>query len=41
MAQLMKGQVVIVTGGTRGIGLVIAKAALAEGADYLTLTIEC
>ncbi|MDP2285714.1 MAG: SDR family oxidoreductase [Pseudohongiella sp.] len=35
MAQLMEGQVVIVTGGTRGIGLAIAKAALAEGARVL------
>lgn len=35
MAQLMEGQVVIVTGGTRGIGLAIAKAVLAEGARVL------
>lgn len=35
MAQLLAGQVVIVTGGTRGIGLAIAQAVLAEGARVL------
>jgi len=35
MAQLLEGHVVIVTGGTRGIGLAIAQAVLAEGARVL------
>lgn len=35
MAQLLEGHVVIVTGGTRGIGLAIAQAMLAEGARVL------
>lgn len=35
MAQLLEGQIVIVTGGTRGIGLAIAQAVLAEGARVL------
>lgn len=35
MSQLLTGQAVIVTGGTRGIGLAIARAALAEGAQVL------
>lgn len=35
MAQLLEGRVVIVTGGTRGIGLAIAQAVLAEGARVL------
>lgn len=35
MAQLLAEQVVIVTGGTRGIGLAIAQAVLAEGARVL------
>jgi NAD(P)-dependent dehydrogenase (short-subunit alcohol dehydrogenase family) len=35
MAQLLEGHVVIVTGGTRGIGLAIAQAVLVEGARVL------
>jgi len=35
MAQLLEGHVVIVTGGTRGIGLAIAQAVLSEGARVL------
>ena len=35
MAQLLEGHVVVVTGGTRGIGLAIAQAVLAEGARVL------
>ena len=35
MAGLLEGRVVIVTGGTRGIGLAIAQAVLAEGARVL------
>jgi NAD(P)-dependent dehydrogenase (short-subunit alcohol dehydrogenase family) len=35
MTQLLEGHVVIVTGGTRGIGLAIAQAVLAEGARVL------
>lgn len=35
MAQLLEGHAVIVTGGTRGIGLAIAQAVLAEGARVL------
>ena len=35
MAQLLQGQAVIVTGGTRGIGKAIAEALLDEGANVL------
>jgi NAD(P)-dependent dehydrogenase (short-subunit alcohol dehydrogenase family) len=35
MAQLLEGHAVIVTGGTRGIGLAIAQAVLSEGARVL------
>ncbi|MDO9519121.1 MAG: SDR family oxidoreductase [Pseudohongiella sp.] len=35
MTQLLAGQVVIVTGGTRGIGFAIAQAVLSEGARVL------
>jgi NAD(P)-dependent dehydrogenase (short-subunit alcohol dehydrogenase family) len=35
MAQLLEGQIVIVTGGTRGIGLAIAQSVLAEGGQVL------